>query len=181
MSKAVKQMEMDAMKQTFKDVRDLVVLSPKGVSAGLDHGLRTSLRKKNIRLMMVKNSLCRRVFKDLGMKVPDDSPYWANTTWVAWGPESVGELSKEIDTAVFADVKFKDKVTVKGAICEGSPLDFETAKTIPTKAEALGRIAALILGPGGQLAAAILGPGGQLAAQVKSKGEEKKDEAAPAA
>ncbi len=180
MSKAVKKMEMDALKATFQNVRDLVLISPKGVSAGLDHGLRNSLRKKNIRLMMVKNSLCRRVFKDLGMKVPDDSPYWANTTWMAWGPDSVGELSKEIDAAVVNDPKFKDKATIKGAIAEGVPIDFETAKTMPTRPEALARVAALILGPGGRLAAALKGPGGQLAAQVKSIGE-KKEEAAPAA
>ena len=47
MSKAIKQMEMDALRKAFQNVRDLVVLSPKGVSAGMDHGLRNVLRKKN--------------------------------------------------------------------------------------------------------------------------------------
>jgi large subunit ribosomal protein L10 len=180
MSKAIKQMEMDALKKTFQDVRDLVVLSPKGISAGVDHGLRNSLRKKKIKVMMVKNTLTRKVFADLGMNIAPDSPFWANTTWMVWGADSVAELSKEVQTAIIDDPKFKDKVTVKGAIAEGNLISFEVAKTLPTRAEALSRVASLILGPGGQLAAQIMGPGGQIAAQVKSIGE-KKEEAAPAA
>jgi large subunit ribosomal protein L10 len=178
MSKTVKQMEMDALKQTFHDVRDMVVLSPKGVSCAMDHELRSNLRKKNIRLMMVKNTLTRRVFRDLGLKVADDSPYWAKPTWLAWGMDSAGSLGKELAT-VLADPKYKDKVTVKGGIAEGDVIDFEAMQRLPTLAEALGRIVALILGPGSQLAGQIVGPGGQLAGQVKSLGEEKKEEAAP--
>jgi len=182
MSKVIKQMEMDTLKQTFKDVRDMVLISPKGVSAGLDHGLRNSLRKKKIRVMMVKNTLTRRVFSELGMNIAKDSPYWQNTTWMIWGADSVAELSKEVDAAVVNDPKFKDKFVVKGAIAEGSAITFDLAKTLPTRAEALSRVAALILGPGSQLASAIIGPGGQLAGQVKSLGDKKDEEAAaPAA
>jgi ribosomal protein L10 len=180
MSKAVKQMEVDALKQTFQNVRDIVVLSPKGVSCAMDHELRSNLRKKNIRLMMVKNSLTRRVFRDLGIKVADDSPYWSQTTWMAWGADSAAELAKEIQTAV-GDPKWKDKANIKGGIAEGTEIAFDEMVRLPTRPEALARIASLILGPGSQLAAQITGPGGQLASQVKSLGEEKKEEPAPAA
>ena len=55
--------------------------------------MRLSLRKKHIRLQVVKNSLARRVFGELGMDIGKDSPYWVGTTWMAYGPESVAELS----------------------------------------------------------------------------------------
>ena len=69
MSKQIKQLEMEALQKTFHDVSDMVVLSSEKLSCQGDHQFRTALRKKNIRLLMVKNSLARRVFGDLGIKV----------------------------------------------------------------------------------------------------------------
>src|SRR5947209_5799169 len=96
MSKVIKQMEMDDLKHTFASVRDLVVLNAEHLSAQGEYTLRASLRKKNIRLKQVKNSLCRRVFRELNLSVPDDSPYWAKATILAWGGSSISELSREI-------------------------------------------------------------------------------------
>ena len=64
MSKLVKQMQMDALKATFGNVRDLVVLSVKGLSAIGETQFRAAMRKKHIRLQVVKNSFTRRVFGD---------------------------------------------------------------------------------------------------------------------
>src|SRR5437763_1797905 len=61
MSKQVKQMQMDALAAEVKGVRDLVVLSVSGRSAGADNRLRLDLRKKGIRRRTVRNSLLRRV------------------------------------------------------------------------------------------------------------------------
>src|SRR2546423_404825 len=130
MSKVIKQMQMDALKGTFHDVRDLVVLSIKGLTAQADNQLRAALRKKNVRLQMVKNSYTRRVFGELGLQVPDDSPYWAGTTVLAWGTSSVSELSRSIDAELRAPktaALYKDRVTIKGAIVDGSPTKFDVA------------------------------------------------------
>ena len=83
MSKQIKQLEMDALKTTFKDVRDLVILSVNGVDCQADNKLRLSLRKKNIRLHVVKNSLARRVFDDIGIRLGPDSGYWTGSTVMA--------------------------------------------------------------------------------------------------
>src|SRR5262245_432998 len=95
MSKQIKQMEMDALKQAFQDVRDMVVLSVSGLNATADNQLRLGLRKKNIHLRVVKNSLARRVFTELGIKTSD--PYWEGPTTLAWGAGSLADLSKEIE------------------------------------------------------------------------------------
>src|SRR5687767_5262358 len=100
MSKFIKQMEMTALKATFGEVRDAVVLTVVGLSSEGDYGLRAALRKKNIRLHMVKNSLCRKVFQEMGMQVPDDSPYWTGPTTIAFGGTSLGELSRELDAEI---------------------------------------------------------------------------------
>jgi large subunit ribosomal protein L10 len=183
MSKVIKQMEMDALRQTFEGVRDLVLLSIKGLNCQLDTGLRATLRKKNIRLKVVKNSLTRRVFGDLGIHIDAESPYWQGPTALAWGPGSVAELSRalneELKTSKAAP-QYRDKIVVKGAIADGEPISFDLALTRPTRVEAIGQLIGMIVGPGAAIAGCLTGPASQVASQIE-KLSEKKEEPAPAA
>jgi large subunit ribosomal protein L10 len=180
MSKVIKQLEMDALKHTFQDVRDLVVMSVTGVDCQADNRMRLALRKKNIRMQVVKNSLARRVFNEIGLKLNPDSPYWSGSTVMAWGANSVAELSRSLDAEV-ADLvkknpKLKDRVQFKGAIAEGQPVTFQQAKDMPTRVEAIGTIIGMILGPGSQIASQLVGPASQVASQIDKK---TKEESAP--
>jgi large subunit ribosomal protein L10 len=185
MSKVIKQMEMDSLKKTFQGVRDVVVLSIQGLGSTTDNAFRTTLRKKNVRVKIVKNSLTRRVFSELGLGVPVDSPYWIGPTAMAWGANSVAELSRAIDAELKAPKTaplYKDKIKIKGAIVEGQPIGFEQALTMPTREEAIGGIVAMILGPGSAIAGCLTGPAAQVASQIKTISEkEPAAEAAPAA
>src|SRR5947209_269221 len=96
MSKVIKQMEVDDLKRTFEGVRDMVVLSIKGLSCAGDTQFRSALRKKKIRLKVVKNTLTRRLFSEMGLGVKDDSPYWVGPTALAWGGASIAEVSRAI-------------------------------------------------------------------------------------
>src|SRR5207245_8949804 len=91
MSKQIKQMEMDALRQTFQDVRDMVFLSNSKLNCQIDTQLRAALRKKQIRLQVVKNSLCRRVFSEIGVHVEN---VWEGSTVVAWGGDRLADVSK---------------------------------------------------------------------------------------
>ena len=180
MSKQVKQMQMDVLAQTFRGVKDMVFLSVQGVDATTDNKVRLGLRKKNISLMMVKNSLLRRVFSDAGID-PGEAT-WAGPTVIAWGAESVKDLSREVEAALLKDARFKDKVKVKTALAEGQPVPFAQALTMPTRKEAIGEIVAMILGPASSIAAALTGPAAQVASQIQRIAEKKSEgEAAPAA
>jgi large subunit ribosomal protein L10 len=167
MSKQIKQMEMDALQKAFHDVNDMVVLSSEKLSCHGDHQFRAALRKKNIRLLMVKNSLARRVYGDLGIKV---DAYWAGSTIVAWGAGSLAELSREIETQL---KKFDKVVKVKGAVSEKQPVAFKDALKMPTKAEAIGRVVGMMLSPASRLVSQILAPAANVAGQVKSLAERK--------
>jgi large subunit ribosomal protein L10 len=171
MSKQIKQMEMDALKQTFQGVRDLVLLSASGVNAQQDNQFRHALRKKNIRLQVVKNSLTRRVFDELGMKLST----WEGPTVLAWGAGSLAELSRELDTLL----RKNDKIKPKGALAEGQEVPFQTALTMPTRAEAIGRVIGLALAPAARLVSQIQAPGAQLLGQIKTL-RDKAEEGAPA-
>jgi large subunit ribosomal protein L10 len=179
MSKQVKQMQMDVLAKTFRDVKDMVFLSTNAIDSLTDNKVRLGLRKKNISLLMVKNSLARRVFNDLGVKPGDEA--WAGTTVVAWGAESVKDLSREVETALLKDAKFKDKVKVKTAVAEGQPVPFARALTMPTRKEAIGEIIGMILGPAASIAGCLTGPAAQVASQIQTISEKKEGEAAPAA
>jgi len=170
MSKQIKQMEMDALKAIFQDVRDLVVLSIQGITSQADNQLRQTLRKKKIYLRQVKNSLTRRVFDELGMKVAGS---WEGPTTLAWGAGSLAELSRELDTLL----KKNDKVKFKGAVAEGQAVTFKQALAMPTRAEAIGRVLMLALSPARRVASLIQAPAARVAAQIKTLSEKSEGEA----
>jgi ribosomal protein L10 len=187
MSKQIKQMEMDALKQTFGGVRDLVVLSVSGLDSTTDNQLRLNLRKKQVRLHRVRNSYARKVFEELDLKVPAGSAYWKGTSVFAWGLGSPAELSRaiksELDEMGKKLPKLKDWVTIKGGVAEGREVPFDVMIKMPTKVEALGRIVALALSPASRLVSQLTAPAGRVAAQLKTlseKGPESAPEGAPA-
>jgi large subunit ribosomal protein L10 len=180
MSKQVKQMQMDVLAKTFRGVQDMVFIAAQGIDAQTDNKVRLGLRKKNISLLMVKNTLLRRVFNDIG--VAPAEAVWAGPTVVAWGAESIKDLSKELEAALLKDAKLKDKVKVKAALAEGQPVTFEQALKMPTRKEAIGEIVAMILGPAASIASALTGPAAQVASQLQTIADKKPEgEAAPAA
>jgi large subunit ribosomal protein L10 len=184
MSKVIKQMQMDALRATLGEVRDAVVLSIQGLNCQLDGALRATLRKKNIRMQVVKNSLTRRVFDDLGIRIGADSPVWAGPTTLAWGTASIAELSRAIDEELKKSknaAAYKDKVKVKTAIAEGQLVSFDLALKMPTRQEAIAQIVATILGPGSAIAGCLTGPISQVASQIQTIGEKKEGAAAEAA
>ena len=171
MSKVIKQMQMNALKEDFKGVRDMVVLNVVGLGAIAENKIRLDLRKKGIRLQLVKNSLAKKVFADMGLGL---NSVWEGSTTVAWGGGSVAELSKEIEAVV---KKHEKKMKVKVALADGNEVPFDVALKMPTKAEALGRVVMLALAPARRVAGQIVGPASQVCGQIKGIKDMKKDEA----
>lgn len=180
MSKAIKQMEMTALRQRFEGVQEYVFLTVSKLDAQADWALRRNLRKKKIHVQMVKNTLARRVFRDLGMTI-DAEEYWKGTTWLAWGPESVAELSKEIDKEVVRNATLRDKISVKGAVAEGQPVPFDQALKMPTRTEAIGTIVGMLLNPMSQIISAVTGPISQVASQIETRTKEETPAEVPSA
>jgi ribosomal protein L10 len=182
-SKVIKKMEMDDLRGTFKDVRDLVLLTFDKLDSQGEYGLRKALREKKIRLKQVKNSLTRKVFKELNFSVPDESDYWQKPTVLAFGPAGVATISKAVEAELKDPkkaAKYRETVKVKGAIADGQPVAFDLAKTMPTREELVGQIVGMILGPAQSIAACLTGPAGEVASQIQTIAD-KKEDGAPAA
>ncbi len=177
MSKIVKQMELDSLTRTFQGVRDLVLLTADKVESQLDYTFRKTLREKKVRLQMVKNSLARKVFENNGIKL--DEKVWSGTTLVAWGADSIKDLSKAVD-ALIKDVAKKNpkddkKFQIKTAVADGQSVPISVAMTMPTRLEAIGEIVGMILGPASEIVSALTGPAGQVASQIATIAEKKEE------
>jgi large subunit ribosomal protein L10 len=173
MAKRIKQMEIDALKATFDGVRDMVLLSYSGMDSVADNAMRAELRKKKIRLKLVKNTLARRVFGEMGV---DAGKVWEGTTYVAWGAGGLAELSRTLEGLAKKNVKVK--IQMKGAVVEGQPIAFARALTMPTRTEAIAKVVMMALSPARRIAAQLTAPGGRLVSQLKELA--KKSEGAPA-
>jgi large subunit ribosomal protein L10 len=168
MSQRVKRMLMDALRDEFSGVRDVLVIDLTGVDAVADGQMRSKLREKDMRLKVVKNSLARRALSDLGLE-PVVS-HLEGPTALVWGGESIVELAKEIT----AWTKEIEALKIKGGATEGQPLnrsDVEALSKLPNRQELLGMVVGRLLGPGARVAGMLIGPGGRLAGQIKTKAE----------
>ncbi len=169
MSKYVKEMMMNDLKDRVGETRDFLVVDIAKVDAITTNKMRLALREKEIAVLTVQNALAKKSLGELGVNSLDD--ILAGPSTLVWGGEDVVALSKEI-TKWAKEIK---TVEIKGGTVEGSPLD--TAGVIalsksPSREELISMIAGQILGPGAQLAGALLGPGSTVAGQVKSISEE---------
>jgi len=165
MSKAVKGMVTDDISRRMGDVTDLLVVDASKLDAFSANKWRLDLRKKNISVLTVRNTLARRALERVGVRGLEK--VLAGPSTVIFGGRDVVELSKEIVEAA----KKNDKIQIKGGTVEGSALDaagVETLSKSPSREELISMIAGQILAPGANLAAALLGPGSTIASQLKT-------------
>ena len=173
MSKQLKSMIASDIRKRLDGVQDALLVNVIGLNSSSTFNLRRELRSKNIQVLVVKNSLAKRVFGELGLTIDG---IWEGPTILAWGTDSVAELSKAIDEVAKKNAKIK----VKKAVAEGVEVTFEQALKMPTRLEAIGTILSMILGPARQIAGQIAGPAGQIAGQIKTIADKKPEEPAPA-
>jgi large subunit ribosomal protein L10 len=182
MSKYVKELMMDQLRADLDGSRSLLVLDLKGLDATAEHGFRRSLRKKSIRLRVLKNSLARRVFSDLGMD--GLNKFLEGPSAIAWGGEGIAELAKEIST----QVKALKKPEIKGGAVDGvvvGPEQVEDITKLPSREVLIGQVVGLLLGPAQAALSVVSNPAstlvGQLEAFIKRQESETEASASPEA
>jgi large subunit ribosomal protein L10 len=178
MSKFVKQLVTRDIANQLTEVKDAVLVSTTGMDANTTNELRGELEKKDIHLLVVKNSLGRRAAEGTSL-----APMFEGTAGqvaVCWGSTDFVALVKEVvrldkDAAKFG--KFK----AAGGVLDGERLDAEKLVAVskwPSREEQISILVGQILSPGANLVGALLGPGAMVASQIKQKGEEEASEEA---
>ena len=147
MSKYVKELMMDQLKSDLDGNQSLLIVDLKDLDAIAEHNFRRDLRKKSIRLRVLKNSLARRVFSDMGME--GLSKYLQGQSAVVWGGDGPSELAKEITT----QFKTLKKPQIKGGAVDGvvvGPEQVEDITKLPSREVLIGQVLSLVLGPAQQ-------------------------------
>jgi len=174
MSKYVKELMMNQLRSDLDGSRSLLILDLKGLDANAEHHFRRGLRKKSIRLRMLKNSLARRVFSELGMD--GLSSFLDGPSAVAWGGEGIAELAKEIT----AQVKIFKKPEIKGGAVDGVVVGRDQVDEItklPSREALICQVIALVLGPARQTLALLSSPSSTLAGQLEALAKRQQGEA----
>lgn len=177
MSKFVKNLQIDDVKQKLNGVNDALLVSITGLDAIKNQSLRAKLRAKNMHLMMVKNSLARRATEGSPLAAAFEQA--EGSLAIIWGGTDIVALAKEV--VALADDKAMAPFEARGGVVDGQRIGAAQVKDVskwPTREEVLSKIAGQILGPGAQLAALLLGPGGTVAGQIKSIADKEETPAA---
>jgi large subunit ribosomal protein L10 len=165
MSKKVKALIQDEFKSRFEGVNECLVVSLRGLSGMENNEMRGALLNKQIRVSVVKNSLARRAFRDLGAEAM--GALLTGPCAIAHGGDSIVDVAK-----VMMDWSKKlEKLEIKGGYLDGQTLDASQAKELsklPSRRELQGAVVAIAKAPGSRLAGAITGPAGYLAGCIKS-------------
>jgi large subunit ribosomal protein L10 len=165
MSKYVKELMMDQLRTDLGDNRSLLILDLKDLDAQGEYQLRRDLRKKSIHLRVLKNTLARRVFADLGMD--GLSQFLVGASAAAWGGEGIAELAKEISK----QVKALKKPEIKGGAVDGvvvGPGQVEDITKLPSREVLIGQVLTLLLSPAREALALVTSPASTLIGQLEA-------------
>lgn len=166
MSKLVKNLIIREYASRLEGQNDAMLISIRGMKAIDTTKLRGGLRKKNIRVAIIRNSLARRGFKGTGLEAL--TPLLTGPSALAFGGGSVVEVAREI----VGLLKDFPALELKGAVLDGTLFQGEAGvkelSKFPTKDEAIATAVTLIVSPGRKLMASILGPGQTVANLIKA-------------
>ena len=140
---AKKQLVED-IKAKIKDAKSVVLVKFDGLSVAEDTELRREFRKNNVEYKVLKNTLVRRAFNDMGVTAFDED--LNGPTSIAFGADETG-ASKIIVDAV---KKYENKVFVKSAFVEGTRVDENGVKALasmPSKEELVAKMLGSLQAP----------------------------------
>jgi large subunit ribosomal protein L10 len=168
MSKYVKSLIAEDLRRRLQNVNDALLVNMVGLNANANTRLRAELRRKNINVVVIKNSL--------GMRAAEGTPLapmfegLTGTAAVCWGGEDIVSLAKEI-TNLVRDEK-NAPFAARGGVMDGERLTAEQVAQVskwPSRLEQLSILSGQILGPGSRLLSQLTAVGGALASQIEQK------------
>ncbi len=167
MSKFVKDLLTRDLKTQLNGVNDALLVNVVGLDSLKTTKLRGELRKKNIKLEVVKNSMARRATE--GTPLSKAFEGIEGTLAIVWGADDFVSLTKEI--VRLTEAKEFEGFTARGGAMDGAKLNTAEVKEVskwPSRQEQLSMLVGQILGPGSRLAGQLKGGSGAIVSQIKT-------------
>lgn len=166
MSKPIKQLIIDEYRRRFDGVTGGVIIEIRGIDANANNHLRNELRKKEIRVAVLKNTLAKKAFAD-GPLDPL-APALEGPAALAFGAESPVDIAREL-----VDWARKVKqLELKAALLDGEFFEgaagVKQLASFPTRDEAQATVVTLLLSPFRNVVGAATSPGSSIAGIVKT-------------
>jgi ribosomal protein L10 len=180
MSKYVKNLIADDLRQRLQNVHDALLVNMVGLNANANTRLRKELRSKNINVVVIKNSLAARATE--GTPLAPLFEGLGGTAAICWGAEDIVSLAKEITKLVKDDKNAP--FAARAGVMDGERLDAAQVEQVskwPSRTEQLSILLGQILSPGAMLASQLNSAGGALASQIEQRGEGESEETPQAA
>ena len=171
MSKYLKRLMTEELQQRLEGVEEAVLVNVIGLDCNQSTALRAELRKKDVHLLVVKNSLARRATEGTPLAAAFEG--LEGSAAICWGSEDFISLVKEV--IEFDKSKAYEAFAACGGVMDGEQLTADRVREIskwPNRAEQLSIVSGQISGVGGKLVAQITAPGGAVASQIEQKSKE---------
>ena len=166
MSKPIKQLIIDEYRHRFDGVTGGVVIEIRGMDANDNNNFRNELRKKEIRVAVLKNTLAKKAFADGPLDMLTTA--LEGPAALAFGAESPVDVARElVDWA-----KKVKELELKAALLDGEYFDgaagVKQLSAFPTRDEAQANIVTLLLSPYRNVVSAATSPGSKVVGVVKT-------------
>ncbi len=149
---------VEEIKEKINASKSVVFIDYKGITVAEDTELRNAFRKEGVEYKVLKNTLLRKAFNEMGVNSFDSD--LNGPTSVAFGKDEVAPAKIIVDAAK----KLNDKISAKSAYVDGSYVDANGIKSLasmPPKevlvAKMLGSMQAPIANFAGVLSATLRG------------------------
>lgn len=139
-----KKLVVEEIKQKIQGAKSVVFVKFQGLTVAQDTELRREFRKNNVEYKVLKNTLVRRAFNELG--VTDFDGDLNGPTSVAFGADETG-AAKVIAEAV---KKYENKVEIKSAYVDGGKVDVagvNALASMPSKEELIAKMLGSLQAP----------------------------------
>lgn len=139
-----KKLVVEDIKNKIQAAKSVVFVKFVGLTVAEDTELRRELRKNNVEYKVLKNTLIKRAFNDLGITSFDDD--LNGPTSVAFGADETAAAKVIVEAAK----KYENKVAVKCAYVENEKIDENGVKALaamPSKEELIAKMLGSLQAP----------------------------------
>ncbi len=139
-----KKVVVEDIKEKIQNAKSVVLVKFNGLTVAEDTELRREFRKNNVEYKVLKNTLIKRAFNDMGITDFDED--LNGPTSVAFGTDETGAAKVIIGAAK----KYQDKVSVKSAFVDGGKVDVNGVKALasmPSKEELIAKMLGSLQAP----------------------------------